>query len=76
VRFRLVIRPRADTDIDQIAEHIAIDNLRAGKSFYDAVIDAFERLGFMPHIGAPRPTSNRSLPRASGVGSSPATRTT
>jgi len=54
VTRRLVIRPLADRDIDDIAAGIAKDNLDAALRFYSSAEVAFARLLEFPDIGAPR----------------------
>jgi toxin ParE1/3/4 len=54
VRSRVIIRPRADRDLDEHAAFIARDNLEAGRRFYDAAAQAFEQLAMMPEMGSPR----------------------
>lgn len=51
---RLRILPRAEQDLDEIAEHIARDNLDAALGLYVAADAAFQRLAEMPGIGATR----------------------
>lgn len=67
--FRLIVRPAADRDIDDIAERIAIDNLSIGRRFYEAVWETIDLLGTMPRLGAPPETQNPGLQglRAFGV---------
>src|SRR5687768_13105391 len=59
--FRLKLRERADLDIEEIALSIAQKNLAASKRFYEAVWDAFEKLGAMPGMGAAREVENARL---------------
>lgn len=51
---RLLIFPRAEKDLDELAEHIAQDNLDAALGLYTAADAAFRRLLEMPDIGARR----------------------
>lgn len=51
---RIRILPRAEQDLDEIAEHIARDNLDAALGLYAAADAAFQRLAEMPEIGATR----------------------
>ena len=51
---RLIVREKADADIDEIAQFIANDNLDAGRGFYDAVLHDLQQLAAMPRMGAKR----------------------
>ena len=57
----VIVRPQADAEIDQIAQYIAIDNLDAGRRFYDQVQDALDKLANMPGMGALRRVKNSKL---------------
>jgi toxin ParE1/3/4 len=48
------IRPRADAEIDSLADYIAVDNLDAAMRFLDAVQKAFAMIGEQPGIGSMR----------------------
>jgi toxin ParE1/3/4 len=61
VSFRLSLRDRANLDIEEIALAIGRQNVGAAMRFYDAVWDAFEKLGAMPGIGAAREIANDRL---------------
>ena len=58
---RIIIRPRADRDLDEHAEFIARDNLEAAGRFYDAAAEAFDRLAVLPEMGSPRTFRNPAL---------------
>ena len=51
---RLFIFPRAEQDLDGLAEYIAKDNIDAALGLYNAADSAFQRLAEMPDIGAKR----------------------
>src|SRR2546421_3747197 len=51
---RLLIHDRADADIDEIAEHIAQDNIDAAIRFLRTVRESYDKLLFMPGMGALR----------------------
>ena len=61
MRRRVIIRPRADRDLDEHAAFIARDNLEAGRRFYDAAAQAFEHLAIMPEMGSLRIFRNPAL---------------
>jgi len=61
VSHHIIIRPRADRDLDEHAAFIARDNLDAGRRFYDAAAQAFEQLAMMPEMGSPRIFRNPAL---------------
>jgi toxin ParE1/3/4 len=61
VSQRIIIRPRADRDLDEHAEFIARDNLEAARRFYDAAAEAFDRLAVLPEMGSPRTFRNPAL---------------
>ena len=48
------VRPRADAEIDALADYIAADSLDAALRFLDAVEQAFARIGEQPGIGSNR----------------------
>ena len=48
---KYVVRPSALRDVDEIADHIARDNLAAALRFYDAAESAFSDLATMPGDG-------------------------
>ena len=48
---KVVVRPRADRDLDELAVYIAENNLEAGKRFYDAAEKALQRISQMPQVG-------------------------
>jgi len=58
---RLLILPRAELDLDELAEYIARDNLDAALGLYTAADLAFQRLVEMPDIGAKREYLNPRL---------------
>ena len=49
---RLVVRPRADADLDQCVEYLAERNIRAARRFLEAAQQTFERIAEMPDLGA------------------------
>ena len=51
---RLLVFPRAEQDLDELAEHIAKENLDAALGLYAAANAAFRRLAEMPDIGVKR----------------------
>lgn len=55
------VRAQAESEIDTIARYIAGRNLEAGKRFYDAVEDAFDKLAQFPGMGARREAQNPKL---------------
>ncbi len=61
MRHRIIIRPRADRDLEDHAAFIARDNLEAGRRFYDVAAQAFEQLAMMPEMGSPRTFRNPAL---------------
>ena len=48
------IRPRADAEIDALADYIAADSPDAAERFLDAVQKAFDLIGGQPGIGSRR----------------------
>ena len=56
---KVLVRPRPDRDLDELALYIAENNLEAGKRFYDAVEKALQRISQMPQVGH-RYSSERS----------------
>jgi toxin ParE1/3/4 len=51
VNPRIVIRPRADFDLEEQAEYIARDSVAAARRFYEAATKAFKTLANMPEMG-------------------------
>ena len=51
---RLFIFPRAEQDLDGLAEYIAKDNIDAALGLYTAASAAFQKIAEMPDIGAKR----------------------
>jgi toxin ParE1/3/4 len=45
------VRPRADSEIDALADFIALDDLSAALRFMDATLEAFAQIGEQPGIG-------------------------
>jgi toxin ParE1/3/4 len=66
VTYRLT--PRAETDIEAIARHIADDNPSAALRWLDELERHLGNLGAMPGIGTPRPEVRPDL-RLFAVGS-------
>ena len=58
---RIIIRPRADRDLDEHAEFIARTNLEAARRFYDAAAEAFGQLAVLPEMGSPQTFRNPVL---------------
>ena len=58
---RLILRERADADIDEIVDAIAQRNLDAGRRFYDAILRDLQQLAAMPRMGARRHARNPRL---------------
>jgi toxin ParE1/3/4 len=48
------VRPRADTEIDALADYIANDSLGAAMRFLDAMQKTFDQVADQPGIGSPR----------------------
>ena len=48
------LRPRASSDIDELADHIAQDNLDAAIRFLDSLRNTLELIGGQPGIGSLR----------------------
>ena len=48
------VRPRADNEIDELANHIARDNIDAAMRFLDAVQKCFDLISEQPGIGTRR----------------------
>jgi toxin ParE1/3/4 len=48
------IRPRASSDIDELADYIAHDNLDAAIRFMDSLQNTLELIGGQPRIGSLR----------------------
>jgi toxin ParE1/3/4 len=61
VKRRLVIRPKADIDLDEQALFIGLDSIDAAIRFYGAATAAFERLLTMPELGVARPLGSTRL---------------
>lgn len=61
MKWRLVLRPQADRDINNQFEYIAKDDLEAAIRFYKAAFRAFEVLQTNPHIGPARDFENPQL---------------
>lgn len=51
MNHRCLIRERANDDADAIAAYIARDNMDAALGFYDAFLQARERLTLFPGLG-------------------------
>ena len=51
---RVVVRPLAESDLDEQALYIAQDSVNAALRFLDAAQSAFERLRSFPEIGRSR----------------------
>lgn len=51
---RVVVRPLAESDLDEQALHIAKDSVSAALRFLDAAQAAFDRLHSFPEIGRAR----------------------
>lgn len=58
---RIVLRERAEADIDEIADTIARRNLAAGRGFYDAILADLQQLSAMPRMGARRRAKTPTL---------------
>ncbi|HSU66087.1 MAG TPA: type II toxin-antitoxin system RelE/ParE family toxin [Tepidisphaeraceae bacterium] len=58
---RVLVRPQAEDEIDEIARYIALRNLDAGKAFYDAIENALKLLAEHPGVGALRQVKNPKL---------------
>jgi plasmid stabilization system protein ParE len=54
VSLRLVVRPLAQSDLDEQAHYIAQDSLDAALRFLDAAEAAFDRLAGFPEAGRRR----------------------
>ena len=63
---RLLIRPQADRDIDEIAEHIFEDDPAAGLRFLDNVYETMKKLASMPSLGSPCEFSSRAFAKKQG----------
>jgi len=55
------VTPRADEDLDELANYIANDNLQAALRFLEAARRTFRRLGETPGIGSPCVFQNSRL---------------
>ena len=51
MRHRVVVRAKADKDVDELALHIARDSQDAALRFLDAMEATFEQLAAMPELG-------------------------
>jgi toxin ParE1/3/4 len=67
---RLLVHDEADADVDEIADHLAQDNLDVAIRFLHTVRQSYEKLLFMPGMGALRSFPN---PRYVNVRSWPIT---
>ncbi|HKA56912.1 MAG TPA: type II toxin-antitoxin system RelE/ParE family toxin [Candidatus Binatia bacterium] len=67
---RIIIRPRADRDVTELARYIAEDNAEAALRFYEAAEESFNQLTRMPHLGPAREYRN---PRLRGLRTWPVT---
>jgi toxin ParE1/3/4 len=59
---RIVITPKASSDIDEHVAYISQDNFDAALDFFDAVRETFAQLGKMPRIGSLYKLENPRLP--------------
>ena len=59
---KYVVRPSALRDVDEIADHIARDNLAAALRFYDAAESAFRDLATMPGMADGVSIRNPNMP--------------
>ena len=64
MRKRIVVRPRADRDLDEQFAYIAKHTLRAAERFLLAAKATFERLAAMPELGG---TWEFEDPRLAGI---------
>lgn len=55
------IRPIAEQELDQYAQHIAEDNLSAGLRLYDAAEETYHNLADFPNMGEKYISSNPLL---------------
>ena len=58
---RLIIRPQADRDIDEIAEHIFETDPAAALRFLDNVYETMKKLASMPSLGSPCEFTSRAF---------------
>ncbi len=58
---RVIIRPRAQIEIDEILGHIAEDNVAAAVRVSTAIERSFERLAIWPRMGTRRRARHPSL---------------
>jgi toxin ParE1/3/4 len=58
---RVIIRPEADRDLDDIADYLDQSSRQAGRRFYQAAQSAFRQLAGMPRLGTPYMTDNPEL---------------
>jgi toxin ParE1/3/4 len=61
VKPRIVVRPKAEADLNEQARYIARDSLDAALRFWDAAESAFDRLLSFPEIGTSRRFQHPSL---------------
>ncbi|HEY4591728.1 MAG TPA: type II toxin-antitoxin system RelE/ParE family toxin [Thermoanaerobaculia bacterium] len=54
MKHRVVVRPKAEADLNEQARYIARDSLDAALRFWDAAESAFDRLLSFPEIGTSR----------------------
>jgi toxin ParE1/3/4 len=52
---RFVLHPEAYTDLEEIWEHIASDNLDAADRILEEIYEAIQALGSFPYTGHHRP---------------------
>jgi toxin ParE1/3/4 len=60
-RWRVVVKRKAEEDIDEIWHLIADNNPRAAETFLDAIEEASTLLAATPEIGSPRYFSHPEL---------------
>lgn len=58
---RILIRPRASQDLDELFDYIARNNPSAALRFFDATRQTIARLATMPSIGSPYRLNNERL---------------
>jgi toxin ParE1/3/4 len=58
---RIVIRPRADRDVTEQANYLALDSRDAALRFYAATDETFQQLANMPKLGSVRDYRNPRL---------------
>jgi toxin ParE1/3/4 len=54
VSRRIVIRPQADRDIDEIADYLDQQRMGLGQRFHEATARGFRQLAKVPTLGMPR----------------------